>query len=99
MNLLKLMMKLHYPVFHSLSEILVTYMYEVPELSFKYNLSIDPVEYTKQITKINLNISITKISPTTSRKTSRRCPLSESYSDSSHPMITRSRTNKSTFNK
>jgi hypothetical protein len=90
------------PAFHSLPEILVTYMYEVPELSFKYDLSMDPVEYTKQITKKYLNLSITKKSPTPSRKTSRktarktviRPPKLESHSESSHPMVTRSRSKK-----
>ena len=87
------------PAFHSLPEILVTYMYELPEISFKYNLSIDPVEYTKYITKKYLNLSMTKKSPTASRKTSRktarktviRPPLLESDFESSHPMVTRSK--------
>lgn len=91
------------PAFHSLPEILVTYMYELPEISFKYNLSIDPVEYTKYITKKYLNLSMTKKSPTASRKTSRktarktviRPPLLESDFESSHPMVTRSKAKSS----
>lgn len=87
------------PAFHSLPEILVTYMYELPEISYKYDLSIDPVEYTKDITKKYLKLSMTKKSPTPLRKTSRktarktviRPPKLESHSESSHPMVTRSR--------
>ena len=62
------------PFFHSLPEILVTYMYELPDLSFKYDLSMEPVEYTKKITKkyLNLNKSMKTISPTLSPTLSRR---------------------------
>jgi hypothetical protein len=41
------------PYFHTITEILITYLLEI---DVKYNISIDPVQFTKNLLKSNLNI-------------------------------------------
>ena len=52
------------PYYHSLTEILMTYSFEI---NIKYNLSQDPVEFVKKIIKPQLNFSLSPNSASSNR--------------------------------